>query len=220
MMFEARVRTDEAIDATVCVDARALRRDAKSFSTFSCCSISSCSHSISDIGRLFPFKQYFQMTKTRMATTAIPPMTPPAMAPTFGLLGVLLGAVGSIWQLTSAQYSQLAGVKTQIVPAEHGMPSQDRFLPSGHSTQRLNRTCSSSVGMLAIVELVRCGGRTSPGVELHGDGKTGSADWQEYSRKARRQRQIPSDVRRRLAKGCDCRNSRCATVVSGADPRL
>ena len=146
------MRTDEAMEATVCVDARALRRDAKSFSAFSCCSISSCCHYIFDIGRLFPFRQYFQMTKTRMATTAIPPMTPPAMAPTFGLLGALCGAVGSIAQATLAQKSQLCGVKIQTFPAEQFMPSQDRFwLVESHSTQRLKRTCSSSAVMLAGV---------------------------------------------------------------------
>ena len=155
MMFEARVRTDEAIEATVCVDARALRRDAKSFSAFSCCSISSCCHSISDMGRLFPFKQNFQMAKTMMAMTTIPPMTPPAMAPTFGLLGGLLGAVGSIWQSTLAQKLQLCGVKTQTDPPEQFMPSQDRFLPESHSTQRLKRTCSSSAVTLAVVGLIR-----------------------------------------------------------------
>lgn len=95
MMLEARVRTEEAIEATVCVEARALRRDWKSFSLFSCCAISASCHCASDIGRLFPFKQYFHTTNVRMAMKATPPMTPPAMAPTLGLAGAGSPAVGS-----------------------------------------------------------------------------------------------------------------------------
>jgi hypothetical protein len=93
MILEARVRTDEAIEATVCVDARALRRDAKSFSTFSCSCMSISWKSASEYGRLLPFKQNFQTTKVMIAMAATPPMTPPAMAPTLGFFGASTGAI-------------------------------------------------------------------------------------------------------------------------------
>jgi len=45
MMFEARVRTDDAMEATVCVDARADRREAKSFWSFCSAGTSTSCHS-------------------------------------------------------------------------------------------------------------------------------------------------------------------------------
>jgi hypothetical protein len=149
MMLDARVRTDEAIEATVCVDARALRRDWKSDSGFSCCVMSTSCHSPSVIGRLFPFKKYFHTTNVRMATTATPPTTPPAMAPTLGLLGADAPAVGSIWQPTEGQVSQVRDVCTQTLLDGHWMPSQDRAACL-HSMQRLSnrKTFSASATML------------------------------------------------------------------------
>lgn len=83
MMFEARVRTDEAIEATVWVDARVLRLETKSFSGFSSRYSGSC-HSVGSIFLRRPLKQNFHTMKVRIATKATPPITPPAMAPTFG----------------------------------------------------------------------------------------------------------------------------------------
>jgi hypothetical protein len=150
MMLEARVRTDEAIEATVCVDARALRRDWKSFSTFSCCATSTSCQSASEIGLLFPFKQYFHTTNVRIAMTATPPMTPPAMAPTFGLFGAESPAVGSNWQLTEAQVSHVLAFCAQTWFDAHLMPSQE----SGVCSQTLQRLSNRKTRSASEVELV------------------------------------------------------------------
>ena len=83
MMLEARVKTVEAIEATVCVDALASRRSVNSFSVGNdssrSCVQSSCSYCC-----LFVLMQNLQ---TRYVTAAIantPPITPPAIAPTSG----------------------------------------------------------------------------------------------------------------------------------------
>jgi hypothetical protein len=145
------VRTEEAIEATVCVEARALRRDWKSFSTFSCCAISTSCQSASDIGLLFPFKQYFHTTNVRMAMNATPPMTPPAIAPTFGLLGAESPAVGSNWHCTEAHWLHVLAICTQIWFVGHVMPSQDRGACS-QTPQRLSsrKTRSASEAILAF----------------------------------------------------------------------
>lgn len=86
MMFEARVRTVDAIEATVCVEARdrASRVKTEAFD-FSIPSSSSSSHSssISTSCRL-PLSQNFQMQNTTIAMKATPPMTPPTIAPILG----------------------------------------------------------------------------------------------------------------------------------------
>lgn len=86
MMFEARVRTVDAIDATVCVEARDLASRVKTEAfDFSIPSSSSSSHSssISTSCRL-PLSQNFQMQNTTMAINATPPITPPTIAPMLG----------------------------------------------------------------------------------------------------------------------------------------
>jgi hypothetical protein len=138
MMLEARVRTDEAIEATVCVDARALRRDAKSFSTFSCSCMSISWKSASEYGRLFPFRQYFHTTNVRMAMKATPPITPPAIAPTFGLEGASSTASGLAPQMTWAHASQVWVVCMQTWFEAHTLPSQVSSCLS-HWTQRFSR---------------------------------------------------------------------------------
>lgn len=150
IMLEARVRTDEAMEATVCVDARALRRDWKSLS-FSCSAMSTSFQSgCCEIGRLFPLRQYFHTTNVTMATKAIPPMTPPAMAPTLVLLAGGGLMVGSTWQLTEAHVSHVREFWTQTWLAGHLMPSQDSGACS-HSLQRfsMRKTFSASGNRLA-----------------------------------------------------------------------
>lgn len=150
MMLEARVRTDEAMEATVCVDARALRRDWKSLS-FSCSAMSTSFHSgCCEMGLRFPFRQYFHTTNVRMATKAMPPMTPPAMAPALGLLAGGVAAVGSTWQLTEAHSSHVREFWTQTWLEGHLMPSHESGACS-HSLQRFStrKTFSASSDKLA-----------------------------------------------------------------------
>lgn len=179
MMFEARVRTDEAIEATVCVDARALRRDWKSFSAFSCCTISTSCHSLCcDMGLRFPFRQYFHTTNVRMAMKATPPITPPAMAPTFGLLGAASPAVGSNSQPTEAHWSHVRELCMQTWLAGHLMPSQDSGACS-HATHRfsIRKTFSASGIMLVFCQMLSCccrvADRTSERTDRHGNGGCG-----------------------------------------------
>jgi hypothetical protein len=63
--------------------------------------------STSEMGLRLPFKQYFQTINVRMATTAIPPMTPPAIAPTLVVLLVSGRAMGFTWQPTEGQSLQV-----------------------------------------------------------------------------------------------------------------
>ena len=80
MMLEARVKTVDAIEATVCVEARASLRKVKSFSAGSDSSGSSAQFSCSYCCLLV----LMQNLHTRYVTAAmakIPPMTPPAIAP-------------------------------------------------------------------------------------------------------------------------------------------
>ena len=84
MMLEARVRTVEAMEASVCVEALASRHIVNSFSaavgSSSWSSIqSSCSYCC-----LFVLMQNLQTRYVTAAMAKIPPMTPPAIAPTFG----------------------------------------------------------------------------------------------------------------------------------------
>lgn len=84
MMLEARVRTVDASEATVWVDARASRLMVNSAAAVSFSTDSSSSHSSSSNFCRRPFKQNFQMRKVAMRMNATPPTTPPAMAPTLG----------------------------------------------------------------------------------------------------------------------------------------
>jgi hypothetical protein len=79
-MLEARVSTVDAIEWRVCVEARADRADAKSFSAVSVCG-RSCSHdSASSLDRRVLI-QNLQTKYVMAAIQATPPTTPPAMAP-------------------------------------------------------------------------------------------------------------------------------------------
>lgn len=147
------------MEATVCVDVRALRRDSKSLS-FSCSTTSTSFHSgCWEMGLLLPLRQYFQTTNVRMATTRIPPITPPAMAPTFGLLGSAGAMVGSTWQLTEAHSSHVREFWTQTWLAGHLMPSQDSGACS-HSLHRfsIRKTFSASGSRLACGHVGSSGG--------------------------------------------------------------
>jgi len=82
---------------------------------------------------------------------ATPPMTPPAMAPTFVLLaGAGLEAMGSIWQATEAHVSHVRELCTQTWLAGHVMPSQDRGACS-HNLQRLSRRKTLSASGMVLV---------------------------------------------------------------------
>lgn len=84
MMFEARVRTVDAMEATVCVDALDLASLVKMLPPwlFSIPSSSSSSHSSTSCLR--PFNQNFHMQNTTIEMKATPPITPPTIAPMFG----------------------------------------------------------------------------------------------------------------------------------------
>lgn len=113
MMLEARVNTVEAMDPTVYVEALASRCIAKfDFSlllgaTFSSATTTSSSSSAQFSCSYCCLRGLIQYLHTRYVATAItatPPMTPPAMAPTFGFLfdddtdGVVVSGLGSITQ--------------------------------------------------------------------------------------------------------------------------
>jgi hypothetical protein len=83
MMLDARVKTVEAIEPTVCVDALASLLVAKSFSAGRVSSASSAQFSCSYCC-LLGLIQNRQTQYVITAITATPPMTPPAMAPTLG----------------------------------------------------------------------------------------------------------------------------------------
>lgn len=83
MMLDARVSTVEAIEATVCVEARASRRIVKSFSATVASSESSTQFS-SWYCCLFVLIQFLHTRYVITAITTTPPMTPPAIAPTLG----------------------------------------------------------------------------------------------------------------------------------------
>lgn len=83
MMLDARVKTVEAIEPTVCVEALASRLMVKSFSAGSVSSASSAQFSCSYCC-LFVLIQNRQTQYVIAAITATPPMTPPAIAPTLG----------------------------------------------------------------------------------------------------------------------------------------
>lgn len=155
MMLEARVRTEEAIEATVCVEARALRRDWKSVSAFSCCvAMSTSCQSLSVIGLLLPLRQNFQMMNVMMAMAAIPPMTPPAMAPTLVESVFLAPAMGSTAQPTDAQASQVSEVWTHTWPDGQTRPSQESASLDGHTTHRLSRWKMFSMSLRARADMV------------------------------------------------------------------
>ena len=115
MIFEARVRTVEAIEPTVCVDALASLLKAKSFSVDEVSSTSSPQFSCSYCC-LFVLIQNLQTRYVTIATTTTPPMTPPAIAPAFGPdfdeegveVGVDWGSEAT--QETFAHSSQVGGV--------------------------------------------------------------------------------------------------------------
>lgn len=107
MILEARVSTVEAIEATVCVEALASRRIVKSsFSTTVSASWSSIQSSCS----YCCLRVLIQNLQTRYVAIAIatsPPITPPAIAPTFGPepddleeeLSVVVAAAGESTQI-------------------------------------------------------------------------------------------------------------------------
>jgi hypothetical protein len=114
------VRTVEAMDPTVCVDALASRRIVKSFSAGNDSLGSSVQSSCSYCWRLV----LIQNLHTRYVTTAItatPPTTPPAIAPTFGpepedLLELLIDVEDedSATQVVLWHASQLIGTSEHI----------------------------------------------------------------------------------------------------------
>jgi hypothetical protein len=126
------------------------------------------------MGRLFPFRQYFHTMNVRMATKATPPMTPPAMAPTFGLLGAATPAVGSNSQPTEAHWSHVREACTQTWLAGQLMPSQDSA-PCSQATHRFStrKTFSASGIMLVSVSRGRVADRTSERTDRHGSGGWG-----------------------------------------------
>ena len=83
MILEARVRTVEAMEPTVCVDALASLLIVKSFS-FSAVSCGSSAQFSCSYCCLFVLIQNLQTQYVIAAITNTPPMTPPATAPTFG----------------------------------------------------------------------------------------------------------------------------------------
>ena len=100
-----------------------------------CCAISSPSHSSASRSccALFFLMWKRHSRKTTIVTKAIPPTTPPAIAPTFGpeLAGEVLGLRT---QTMEAHALQSAGTREQISFLLHG--GQVGF-SSGHVTQRL-----------------------------------------------------------------------------------
>jgi len=106
MILEARVSTVDAIDPTVYVEALASRCMAKlDFSLLLGAIFSSATTSSSSSSAQFSCSycclrgliQYLHTRYVATAITATPPMTPPAMAPTFGLLfDVTVGVVVSV----------------------------------------------------------------------------------------------------------------------------
>jgi hypothetical protein len=118
------------------------------------------------MGLRFPFRQYFHTTNVRMAMKATPPITPPAMAPTFGLLGAASPAVGSNSQPTEAHWSHVRELCMQTWLVGHLMPSQDSGACS-HATHRFStrKTFSASlsarIDMATVVVVVR--GSAAPG---------------------------------------------------------
>lgn len=86
-MSEALERTVEAVERTVCVDARASRRLAKSSFSFSTLPAGSCQYCLCHSSRLF-LMQNLQTKHVIRMIKAIPPMTPPAIGPAADLCGV------------------------------------------------------------------------------------------------------------------------------------
>lgn len=89
-MFEALVRTVDAIDPTVCVEARASRFIANSSFSLSTLSLGSCQYFWCHSSRRF-FIQNLHTKYVMSKTTAIPPTTPPAIGPADDLRGEGLG---------------------------------------------------------------------------------------------------------------------------------
>ena len=86
-MSEALVRTVEAIERTVCVDALPPRRMANSSLSFSALPVGSCQYCLCHSSRLFLIQNLQNRHVTRIIT-AIPPITPPAIGPAADLCGV------------------------------------------------------------------------------------------------------------------------------------
>jgi len=82
MTFEARVRTVEAIERTECIETRASRCVAKSSPLFSMVALSRQTPS-SYAFLLFLMQNRYTRYVIKQ-TTAMPPMTPPAIAPALG----------------------------------------------------------------------------------------------------------------------------------------
>lgn len=143
-MFEALVRTVDAIEPTVCVEALASLCMAKSSSCFSVSALVSIHSFWSNSSRLF-LMQNLQTKNVTIMTTTTPPMTPPAMGPAadgdFGFVGA--GALD--WaelaaappmHCVLAHWSQFLPIKEHISPAaQSGHDGEE----SGQVTHRLNR---------------------------------------------------------------------------------
>lgn len=142
MMFEARVKTVEAIEATVCVEARASLRIVKSFSA----AAASCGSSTQFSASYCCLRVLMQNLQTRYVATAMirtPPITPPATAPTFGpelvdfdVVLTVEGAADEDTQTVFWHSLQVGGTSEQISLEGH---VGQAGVASLHSTQRRKR---------------------------------------------------------------------------------
>jgi hypothetical protein len=100
MMFDARVSTVDAMECTVCIDERFLRRSSKSFSD-AVGSPSIPSH-CSWYWPLRLLKRNLHIRYVSIKIPAIAPITPPAIAPVFGPAGVA-GTALAVLDVAGAQ---------------------------------------------------------------------------------------------------------------------
>jgi len=141
IILEARVRTVDAMDPTVCVEALASLLIAKSFSVGSDSTGSSIQSSCSYCCLLF----FIQNLHTRYVTTAIkktPAITPPAIAGTFGFefdlevgAGVGEDCVACAIHSVFWHSSQFRGIRAHTWPL--GQSGQDGVALGQPCTQRL-----------------------------------------------------------------------------------
>src|SRR3569833_1282824 len=123
MMLEARVRPVDAIEWTVWVDDRWSRRAANDFSASMAAGSCSSSHGSIASGCRIVLMQHLQTRYVTRPMTAMPPMTPPAMAPTLGpelpLLPVLppVEAAGCCDGVMGPGPQKLLGRSEQLVGA-------------------------------------------------------------------------------------------------------
>ncbi len=140
MMLEARVKTVEAMDPTVWVEARASRLMVKSFSAAADSLVSSVQSSSSYCCLLFLIQNlHTQYVIAAMMTS--PPTTPPAIAPTLGpeledfeedeLIDV--GVAGLSTHTVFWHESQVGGTREQTWPSGHeGQAGVTEEHPSTH----------------------------------------------------------------------------------------